>query len=55
LKITQANPASNNKIKFDKFTMPERKSRLNGKTINLDGITFINQSVTGIYEKKVKL
>jgi hypothetical protein len=55
LKITQANPTSNNKIKFDNFNIPERKSRLTNKSINLDDITFINQSVTGIYEKKVKL
>jgi len=54
LKITVAKPASNKKLHLNDFVLSERINR-SQRTLSLDDIQLIENSVTGIYSKKVKL
>lgn len=55
LLITLSAEPKNGEIKLKGFGISGRIGRLNGKSINLDDVYFIDQSVTGIYSKKYKL
>lgn len=55
LLITLSANASNGNITFSDFNISDRMGRLNSQNINLNDITFIETSVTGIYCKKKKL
>ena len=45
----------NGKIELPNFKIGDRIGRLDSQTILLDKTTFYDQSVTGLYSKKVKL
>ena len=51
LKITKANPECANLKKFDGKKLADRMGRKSGYTIK-SGTTFIEQSVTGLYERR---
>lgn len=52
LLITQAN-ATNGNLK--KIGLTDRQGRLNEKTLDVEKTTFIQQSVTGMFEKRVRV
>ena len=55
LLIAMSAGPQNGKIELPNFKIGDRIGRLKKQTILLDKITFYDQSVTGLYSKKVKL
>lgn len=55
LKITQANSTNAYFKNFGIDNLGDRMDRLNGKTLDFDKTIFIDQSVTGMYEKRYRL
>ena len=51
LKLTKANPECANMKKFNESKLADRMGRKSGYSVKA-GTTFIDQSVTGLYERR---